>query len=157
MKFRITSVFAAALVANAATVARAEDGGCSLARAAGNWSFSDSGTVFLAAGLGVPRVAAGRFTLDNAGNVRNCVATSSLNGTIATEACSGTYTVNSDCTGTFNIQISDPTTGAELSVAKLALAFDDDMKHTHGIFTSLVAPPPIGALQSAIVADARKQ
>ena len=157
MKFKITSVFAAALIANAATLARAEEGGCSVARVAGNWSFSDSGTVFLTAGLPVPRVAAGRFTLDHAGNLLKGVATSSLNGTIAAEAFSGTYTVNSDCTGTLNIQVSDPTTGAELLVATLATDFDDDMKHLHAIFTSLVVPPPIGALQSAIVADARKQ
>jgi hypothetical protein len=157
MKFKITSVFAAALIANTAGLARADDVGCSLVRAAGNWSFSDSGTVFLAAGLAVPRVAAGRFTLDHAGNLGKGVATSSLNGTIAAEAFSGTYTVNSDCTGTLNIRVSDPTTGAELLVATLATAFDDDMKHLHAIFTSLAAPPPIGPLQSAIVVDARKQ
>ena len=152
MKFKIVSLCAVALIANAATPARAEDAACSLARAAGNWSFSDGGTVV---GVG-PRVAVGRFTLDTAGNLQNGVATSSLNGNIAAERFSGTYAVNSDCTGTLSIQITTPD-GAELFAVALVTAFDDEMKHFRGIFTSVVAPSPIGPLQTAIVADARKQ
>ena len=152
MKFKIVSLFAVALIANAATPARAEDAACSLARAAGNWSVSDSGTVV---GVG-PRVAVGRFTLDTAGNFLNGVVTSSLNGNIAAEKASGTYTVNSDCTGTLSIQVTTPD-GAELFTATLVTAFDDEMKHLRAIFTSVVAPAPIGPLQTAIVADAQKQ
>jgi hypothetical protein len=151
MKFKIASLFAVALILNAATPARAEDLRCSLARAAGNWAFTDSGTVV---GVG-PRVAVGRFTLDTAGNLQNGVATSSLNGAIAAETFSGTYAVNSDCTGTISVEVFVPG-GAELFVITLATAFDDDTRHLRAIFTSVVEPNG-ASLPSAIALDARKQ
>jgi len=83
-------IFAAGLIASMAAPAHAGDRPCSLARAAGNWSLTDQGTVV---GVG-PRTAVGTFTLDGNGDLTNGVATSSLNGTIADETFSGTYTVN---------------------------------------------------------------
>src|SRR5215467_12910397 len=77
---------------------------CSLARAAGKYAFNDSGTVI---NVG-PRVATGIFTLDAAGNLLNGKATSSLNGVIVPEVFSGPYTVNADCTGTFALDVFDP-------------------------------------------------
>ncbi len=91
-------VLVATLVLSMAATAQAESSACSLARAAGTYGFTDNGTVV---GVG-PRIAVGIFTLDAAGNVKNGKATSSLNGTVTAETFSGIYTVNSDCTGTFN-------------------------------------------------------
>lgn len=88
-------------VALAALLPTAHGQSCSLARAAGNYGFTDGVTVV---GIG-PRTAVGTFTLYSDGNLRNGVATSSLNGTIANESFSGTYTVNPDCTGTISVEV----------------------------------------------------
>src|SRR5215469_18040049 len=123
---------------------------CSLARAAGKYAFNDSGTVLH---IG-PRVATGIFTLDAAGNLLNGKATSSLNGAIADETFSGPYTVNSDCTGTFALNVFDPS-GNLLFTAKLNLAWDDNMRELRFIFTS--ATPANGPpLETVINGDARK-
>lgn len=80
-------VFAATFVVSMAAPAQAAGSACSLARAAGTYAFSTSGTVV---GVG-PRVSAGILTLDAAGNLTNGKATSSFNGAIAGETFSGTY------------------------------------------------------------------
>jgi hypothetical protein len=144
-------IFAAAVVASMAASAQAGDRHqCSLARAAGNWAFTDSGTVI---GVG-PREAVGTLTLDAAGNVLNGVATSSLDGAIADETFSGTYTVNSNCTGTFSIEIFQ--SGVEAFAATLNVAFDDRMEELRGLFTSVVEPNGT-SLSTAIAVQARKQ
>jgi hypothetical protein len=133
-----------------ATVQADEGSSCSLARAAGNWSFSDTGTVI---GVG-PRVAAGIWTLNEAGNVLNGVATSSLNGAIADETFFGTYTVNSNCTGTISVEIFQ--SGTKILTVTGNLAFDDRMNELRGIFTSAVVPNG-PSLSTAIALEARKQ
>jgi hypothetical protein len=88
------------------------------------------------------------------GNLQNGVATSSLNGAIASETFSGTYTVNPDCTGTINVNIY--ASGSEILIVTLNTAFDEDMKHMRGIFTSVTTPD--GTLLSTVINfDARKQ
>ena len=144
-----TSLFAAVLLLNAVTPAHAA-GPCSLARAAGSWSLTDSGTVV---GLG-DRVAVGVFKLDARGNLTDGVAASSLNGSVASEMFSGTYTVNPDCSGTFDVKIYSGST--ELFELTAFTAFDDDMKEMRAVFTSVVAPDGT-SLQSVISLDARKQ
>ena len=132
--------------------AAAQDEGsqCTRARAAGKWAFTDSGTVV---GVG-PRKAVGIFTLDMAGNVLNGAATSSLNGSIANETFSGTYTVNSDCTGTISVEIFE--SGAEIFAIKVNLAFGDGMNEMRGLFTAVVAPNG-SSLSTVIALDGRKQ
>ena len=143
-------VFAATLLVNVAATAQARDAACSLARAAGTYGFSTSGTVV---GVG-SRVSAGIITLDPAGNATG-KATSSLNGTIAGETFSGTYTVNSGCTGTFALDVFDPSSGKLIFTAKLNLAWDDNMRELRFIFTS-VATPNNTLLMPVINGDARK-
>jgi hypothetical protein len=138
------------LVLSLAPFIHAEDHECSLARAAGTWSFTDNGTVI---GVG-PRVAVGILTLDSAGNVSNGVVTSSLNGTITSETASGTYTVNADCTGTFNLTIYS--SGVELFTVTASSAFDNRMQHLRGIFTSVVESNGT-ALATVVAVDANKQ
>ena len=143
-------LLAATLISGAAT-AQTGAAACTLAHAAGTYGFTDSGTVV---GVG-PRVAAGIFTLDAAGNLLNGKATSSLNGAIAEETFSGTYTVNSDCTGTFNnVEIRDPS-GNLLLVITANLAWDENMKQLRAIFTSAKLPDGTSLL-TVIGADARK-
>jgi hypothetical protein len=142
-------IFAASLLSSTASFA-AEKQACSLGNSAGNWAFTDNGTVL---GIG-PRTAVGVFTLDGAGNLTNGVATSSLNGSVAQETFSGTYTVNSDCTGTANVTIDSG--GAEILALTMNLAFDDGVKEMRAIFSSASLPDGT-QLFTVINLDARKQ
>jgi hypothetical protein len=145
-------IFAAAVVASMAVPAQADDHHhqCSLAGAAGNWGFTDNGTVL---GVG-PRTAVGILTLDAAGNVLNGKATSSLNGSIADETFSGNYTVNSDCTGTLAVTIF--VGGVPAYDVTLYIAFDDDMRALRGLFTSVVVEPSGTMLSTVIALDGRR-
>jgi hypothetical protein len=143
-------VFAATLIVSMTSPARAWERQCSTAGAAGKWSITDQGTVI---GIG-PRTAVGVFTLDGAGNLTNGSATSSLNGSIASETYSGTYTVNSDCTGTVSIKIYSGST--ELFALTVYLAFDSDMRHMRGIFTSVTTPDGT-VLPTVVNLDGKKQ
>lgn len=149
MQCRIASLFVLALMVSLTAPAHAA-GPCSVARAAGNWSFTDNGTVV---GVG-PRTAVGTLTLDALGNVLNGVGTSSLNGAIADESFSGTYTVNPDCTGTISVTIYSG--GVELFVINGNSAFDNNVKHMRVIFTSVVEPDGT-ALATVIGLDSNKQ
>jgi hypothetical protein len=146
----LAGVFALGLVVSAATASYAEDDGCSLARSAGKYAFTDSGTVI---GVG-PRTAVGVVTLDGAGNVINASATSSLNGNIAVETFTGTYTVNSDCTTTFSVKIF--ASGVEILDLTMSGAFDDHMKEIRAIFTSVTTPTGT-VLPTVVNLVARKQ
>ncbi len=126
------------------------DHSCSLEHAAGHFSMTDTGTVV---GIG-PRTAVAVFTLDGHGNLLNGIGTSSLNGSIASETFSGTYTVNSDCSGGMDVKIYSGET--ELFEITGFLAFDDEMKEMRAVFTSVVAPDGT-SLQSVISLEARKQ
>ena len=154
MKYQVArtsfaSLFAIALIVIASAPAHAA-GPCSLARAAGTWAFTDNGTVI---GVG-PRTAVGILTLDAAGNLLNGAATSSLKGIIASETFSGNYTVNADCTGTVSVDIFS--SGVELFAVTLNIAFDHNMQHMRGIFTSVVEPGGM-SLSTVIALDANKQ
>jgi hypothetical protein len=133
-----------------AVPAHAEGHGCSLALSAGKWSFTDQGTVL---NIG-PRTAIGVFALDGTGNLQNGVATASLAGSVAGETFSGTYTVNPDCTGTIGVEIF--ASGTQILTVTLSIAFDEDMKHMRGIFTS-AATPNGTQLLTVINLDGRKQ
>jgi hypothetical protein len=123
---------------------------CSLSQVAGKWAFSTNGEVI---GTG-PRVSAGIFTLDTAGNVSKGNATSSLNGAVTPEYFSGAYSVKPDCTGGLTVTITD-TSGNPLFAVSLAAYFDDGGHELRGIF-SLVVAPDGHVLPTAIVLNARK-
>src|ERR1700680_5061819 len=147
----LVSLCAVVLATFIAAPAYAEEShACSLARAAGKWSFTDQGTVL---GIG-SRTAVGVFTLDRTGNLQNGVATASLAGAVASETFSGTYSVNGDCTGSITVQIS--ASGTQILTVTLSIAFDEDMKHMRGIFTS-AATPDGTQLLTVINLDGRKQ
>jgi hypothetical protein len=124
--------------------ARAQDErACSNAGVVGKWGFTTNGTVI---GIG-PRDSLGIFTLDGAGNLLNGRATASLNGSVADETFSGTYSVNPDCTGKLAIQISD-LSGNKILTATLNLVFDNNVRELRAIFTSTVLPngTPLGTV-----------
>jgi hypothetical protein len=131
------------------SVAATAQARCSLVRAAGTYGFSTSGTVI---GVG-PRVSAGIITLDAAGNASG-KATSSLNGTIAGETFSGTYTVSSDCRTSLTAEIRDLSGNLLLTVTEDG-AWDDNMREIRGIFTSATLPDGTPLL-TVISIEARK-
>jgi hypothetical protein len=132
-----------------AAPAQAGDAACSLARAAGSYGVSDSGTVV---GIG-PRAAVALLTLDAAGNIKGKV-TASLNGSVTDSTLSGTYTVNPDCTGTTSFGEFDQS-GNLLITATVALVWDAKVREFRFLFTSAVLPDGT-PLQTVINGDARK-
>ena len=67
---------------------------CTNASYKGDFGFTATGTIL---GLG-PVAFVGRYTTDGEGNIVG-TQTASLNGAIVRDGFSGTYAVNSDCTG----------------------------------------------------------
>lgn len=88
-----------ALVLGIAPTAKAADKGCSAVTLMGTFSRHDTGTVLASPGGTGPVAFVGTFTFDGSGNVTGATTGSSF-GTIGTGTQKGTYTVNSDCTGT---------------------------------------------------------
>jgi hypothetical protein len=93
----------AALGIGLAPTAKAADKGCSTVTLRGTFSRHDTGTVLAPPAAAGPFALVGTFTFDGNGNVTGA-ATSSQNGNIGQGTQTGTYTVNSDCTGTIIVQ-----------------------------------------------------
>ena len=106
---------------------------CMLAGIAGDWGFSDTGSV---PGIG-PRIAVGRFTLDSQGNVLNGTATVNLNGAISSETFSGTATLHADCTGSAKTDVFD-LSGNKIATIRAQAVFLDNMQEFREIWTSVV-------------------
>lgn len=137
MKLRIartgmTSLLAIAFIAGMTVAAHAEGHSCSLARAAGSYGVSDSGTII---GVG-QRAAVALLTLGAAGNITGNV-TASLDGGVSSTNLSGTYSVNADCTGATTFGEFDQS-GNLLLTATVALVWDDNMREFRFLFTSAV-------------------
>ena len=90
-----TAVFVLGIV----PTAKAADKGCSNLSLWGTFARREVGTVLLPAAAAGPIAAVGTFTFDGIGNVTGA-SVSSQNGNIGHGTQTGTYTVNSDCTGT---------------------------------------------------------
>jgi hypothetical protein len=99
----------------------------------GNWAYTYNGTVFVPNPL--PVAAVGHARLDSSGNVTGS-QTHTLAGQTEVEDISGTYTVNSNCTGTMTINVS--VNGQILRTAGVNVAYDTNANHARMIFTSLV-------------------
>jgi hypothetical protein len=137
------------LIASSASAQTKDHHGCSTVTTAGNWAFTDSGSVV---GLG-PFGAIGTFTLDAAGNVIG-EQTNSVNGSVSRLTFSGPYTVNSDCTGSTNLDVFD-SLGNKVRTSGLDLVFDDDIQEMRAIFTSVVLPNGVN-LPAVITLEARR-
>src|SRR3974377_2198235 len=99
---KLVIVFIAGLFVGVETLEAKDNRGCSTAATAGDWAFTDTGSII---GIG-PFGAIGTFTLDEAGNVVG-EQTNSVNGNVSRLTFSGPYTVNADCTGSSNLDIFD--------------------------------------------------
>jgi hypothetical protein len=135
---RALLVLAATFVlAMAPLQAQANDGRhCSNASTAGNWAYTYTGTLILSTGA-VPVASVGSYTQDSGGNIAG-TQTRSTGGSSGVETIAGTVTVNSDCTGTANIDVYQD--GVLQRSAVLALAYDNNGNHARMIFQSLTLP-----------------
>jgi hypothetical protein len=102
--FTIAAVTAIAL--GIAPTAKAQvDKGCSMATLTGTFAFTVTGALVAAPAPLGPYAEAGAQTFDGNGHT-TATGMSSTNGTIMPVNSTGTYTVSSDCTGTFTLQIA---------------------------------------------------
>jgi len=104
-----------------------DDGPCSYSSVSGDWGFTSSGT---RVGVG-PVAGVGTATLEKSGNVDGA-QTVSFNGIIANETFTGTYTVNSDCTGSLTVVVSSPIAPR---TSHLNLMFVSNSRAVRAIFT----------------------
>jgi hypothetical protein len=88
---------------------------CSLSAVAGDYGYTANGFVATPTGSFVPVAAAGRISFDRHGNVTG-VQTRVLAGSALDETYSGTYTVNTDCTGSFTVLIQPDTRTSTVNV-----------------------------------------
>jgi hypothetical protein len=108
---------------------------CSNAEVAGEWAYTETGTV-IPATVAVPFAAVARYTLDASGNLSG-TATSSSGGTIANVTLRGTGTVNSDCTGTLIVGVY-ASAGNLVRTATFDVVYVDNAREGLAIVTSLV-------------------
>ncbi len=88
-----------------APAAKAEDKGCSNATLRGTFAYTVTGSFVAAPAPLGPYAEAGAQTFDGNG-VTVATGMSNTNGTAMPSAATGAYTVNSDCTGTFTLEIA---------------------------------------------------
>jgi len=149
-----TIFFFAALLLSMAAVASAQDERtCSSARVAGEWGYTETGTIFLPTGA-VPYASVGSYTLDADGNLSGA-RTASGGGMIQKATIKGTATVNSDCTGTESLSFYDES-GNLLSTAVKALVYVDNAREVRKIITSVKLPNGV-SLPAVLTTDAKKQ
>ncbi|HUD56501.1 MAG TPA: hypothetical protein VMR02_14830 [Terracidiphilus sp.] len=107
---------------------------CSDASVAGDWAYTETGTVIPATGA-VPFAAVASYTLDPKGNLIG-TATSSSGGTVSNVTLEGSGTVNSDCTGTLSVGVY--ASGSLVRTANFDLVYVNDSGAARAIVTSLV-------------------
>jgi hypothetical protein len=90
-------------------------GGCTLATLRGLYMFAQSGYVTISGSL-VPQGVTGKAVFYGNGKF-DSLATISIGGTIIPDdAAPGTYTLNSDCTGTVTVLMKAPTPNVHLDI-----------------------------------------
>ncbi|MGI8988933.1 MAG: hypothetical protein ACR2I2_05010 [Bryobacteraceae bacterium] len=119
-----TRIFAGALAAAAVMLAgpvamMADENSCSVATIAGSFGYTVTGTINTPATPQLPPgpfAAVGRLVFNGRGGL-STVRTLSVNGTIIrADSGSGTYSVNSDCTGSFDVSVGTPSLLVKLNL-----------------------------------------
>ena len=86
--------------------AKADDKGCTDATLRGTYAYTSTGSIVAPPAIAGPAVEVGWQTF-NGGGITTVTATLSSNGNLVQfNNITGTYTVNSDCTGTFALQVA---------------------------------------------------
>jgi hypothetical protein len=122
--------------------------GCTKQSVAGSWAFTTTGTIV---GIG-PAGAIGTYVADGSGNLSGS-QTRSLNGDVADETFTGTYSVDSNCRGTDVIQVYE--SGVLVRTTILRTSYDDNGEHARAIFQSLMLPDG-STLPTVLTIDAER-
>ena len=134
---RFAGLLFATLTLSTVPSARANDR-CSTAKAAGEWGLTLTGTLLLPTGP-VPAAAVARGTFNEQGNVVSAIEARNVGGGFANETLTGSWTVNSDCTGTLTAKAFDEK-GQLVRTSVLAIVFVDDMREVRMVQASLTLP-----------------
>jgi hypothetical protein len=126
-------VFFSALASIAPSAQAAQ---CSLSKSAGSYGFTLSGSVILPTGP-IPIAAVGRANLDAAGNAAG-TESRSVGGGFANETFTGTYTVNTDCTGSATLNFYE--SGQLVRTSVLTVVFDNNEREIRIVQKSLQLP-----------------
>jgi len=112
------------------------------ARLAGEWGYTETGTVVLPTGALVNATAVGIYTFDDSGNFTGTqYSNTSVTGTDAVQDMKrGTYTMNSDCSGTLTLGVYDPTGTTLRRRSVWAIVLDDNGNEIRGIMVSMALP-----------------
>lgn len=154
-KYIVPTVLFSVLLLSQAAVASAQDNPtCSAASVAGQWGYSETGTLYLPTGAALPYASLGRYTLLPNGNYSG-TRVASVGGNIQNATFTGTATVNSDCTGTVTISFYDESENLLSTVVK-TLVYVDDAREVNAIVTS-VALPNGASLRAVLTTNAKKQ
>ena len=112
-------------------------------RLAGEWGYTETGTVLLPNNVLVNAAAVGKYTFDDSGNFTG-TQYSSTSMTTNTDAFQdmklGTYTINSDGTGTLTLDVYDPTGTTLRRHSVWAIVLDDNGNEIRGIMVSMTLP-----------------
>jgi len=100
---------------------------CKLSGVAGTYGYTTSGTIPTIGAV----AAVGHVTLDASGNLTGA-QTASFNGAIVPETLSGTYTVNSDCTGSATVNVYH--SGVLARTTNIDVVFDNKQRELRAIF-----------------------
>ena len=133
---KVAAVFAFALSTVAlATPVRA--GQCSNAKSAGSYGLTLNGTLIIPGVGPAPIAAVVRAKLEADGTVSGTEARN-VGGEYADETFTGTFTVNSDCTGTTTLNFFDA--GQLVRISVLSFVIDDDSNEIRMVQKSLTLP-----------------
>jgi hypothetical protein len=110
---------------------------CSTAKAAGDWGFTLTGTLLLPTGP-VPAAAVARGTVDAEGNFTSATEARNVGGGFANETLTGSWTVNSDCTGTLTVHAYE--SGKLVRTSVLSMVFVDNLREILMVQQSLTLP-----------------
>lgn len=111
----------------------AETHTCSNATGSGDWAYTYNGTVILPTGA-LPLASSGRFTAHQDGTFAGS-QTRTIGGDVSVETISGTFSVNADCTESFNVSVYQ--SGVLVRTATLAVVLSNNGRNADGIFSSL--------------------
>jgi uncharacterized lipoprotein NlpE involved in copper resistance len=128
-----------------------DDRTCSNASVAGDWAFTETGTVIPATGA-APFAAVASYTLDSNGNLVG-TATSSLGGTVSYLTLEGSGTVKSDCTGTLSVRVYE--SGSLVRTANFDVVYLNNSRGARAIITSLILADGTG-LPAVVTFNAQK-
>jgi hypothetical protein len=95
-----------ALVLGIAPAAKADNKGCSNITIKGTFAYKGAGSIVSPPEVAGPLAQVSTLTFDGSGGVTSSSGVISQNGNIIPVTETGTYQVNSDCTGTLSVQIA---------------------------------------------------